>query len=401
MHRFVVLDGDGETIRRDWVPNRASTIRSSLRSLAEELGELPLVIMESQGGIGAIVEGVLEELGGRLELMSSSALDSTRKVEGVTSKDDTIDATLIATNKLRGSKSIRPAVEMTVDEKVIKQLSRMRDDQVKRLANVRKKLRSALVELCPQMVDQKTWTGPKYMSAGFAAVMKRWPALKGLDRARFTTIVDTLRKASRQSQQWCEKKAEALQEAASEIIASGELRELAGMEIGLLLAEIDAKSATISELETRIEKAIQAHPVGPKLLRMPGVGIATAAILIGEVLPIARNATQDQAASYCGITPSSRRSGKSDRTRIRRGANGRISKTLFCSAVAATKDSAIDRAYYDKKRRDFKGHPAAHKKAAIALARMRFKTMYRIMVDGTEYDLNKLVGSTLERNAPQ
>lgn len=397
MHRMVVVDESSEPVSVQWVQNRASSIRESLTEVSSKLGYLPVVVMETQGGIGSIVEGVVRELGGKLELLSSRALESVRRIEGVNYKDDTIDALLVATSKQRGSKAVREAVEATQGELVLKQLARMRNDQVNRLANLHKKLRSALVELCPQMVT-KDWAGPKYMSKGFEASLRRWEGFEGLERARRSTVVKVLRKASRQSLQWCETKAEALQEAAAEILVQGELRSLLTLELMMLLDEISAKQVMIRDLESRMEKAVHEHPVGSKLLTMPGVGIVTATVLLGFVLPIARTATQDQAASYSGITPANRKSGLSDKTKIRRGANGIISKTLFNSAVASLEVSAMDRNYYDKKRRDFQGHDAAHKKATIALARQRFKTMYRIMIEGVDYDLNKLVKSTMERS---
>lgn len=395
MHRLVVVDERCNRTDMRWVHNRASALREELGRVKAELGYLPTVVIEAQGGIGSIVEGVVRELDGRLELLSSGALESVRRIEGVTYKDDTIDAELIATSKQRWSKAVRLAAEPTEGERVLKQLGRMRNDLVNQLANLRKQVRSALVELCPQMVED-AWEGPCYMSRGFEAVALHWKGFEGLKQARLATVIKTLRKASRMPHKWCEQKARALREASAEILVQGELRELLGVELTMKLEEIKSKRMNVKLLEAKMDQAIAEHPVGPFLLTMPGVANITATVLLGEVLPIARNATEAQAASYSGITPENRKSGKSTKSR-RRGANGLISKTLFNSAVASLKVSALDRRYYDKKRKDFKGQKAGHKKATLCLARQRFKTMYRIMVDQVEYDREKLEMSTRRR----
>lgn len=69
----------------------------------------------------------------------------------------------------------------------------------------------------------------------------------------------------------------------------------------------------------------------------------------------------------------------------------------YMSAVNARLRSPIDKSYHDKKKRDFKGHPAQFKKATIALARHRHRIIYRILVNDEVYDPSRLAASTVER----
>jgi len=64
---------------------------------------------------------------------------------------------------------------------------------------------------------------------------------------------------------------------------------------------------------------------------------------IGEVLPVARNVSEGQAATYSGLTPLSRLSGKGGRpSKLARGVNKHALRTNYLSAFAAVSVSAID-----------------------------------------------------------
>ena len=126
--------------------------------------------------------------------------------------------------------------------------------------------------------------------------------------------------------------------------------------------------------------------MGVKLLEMHGIGPVIAGILISELLPVARAATEPQCATYAGVTPIGRKSGKAlDTTRLARGVNKRILHSLYTSSVVAIKHSAVDRAYYNKKVRDYAGHPKAHVAALIALSRQRHKVIYKLMTTDAIY----------------
>ena len=57
----------------------------------------------------------------------------------------------------------------------------------------------------------------------------------------------------------------------------------------------------------------------------------------------------------------------------------------------------MDRAYYQKKLRDYAGHPKPHVAAFIALSRQRHKLIYKLMTTDARYDKEILVTSHLKR----
>ena len=55
------------------------------------------------------------------------------------------------------------------------------------------------------------------------------------------------------------------------------------------------------------------------------------------------------------------------------------------------------RTYYERKRKDFEGHPKPHVKATLALARQRSKVIYKLLTTEACYDKETLICSHLER----
>ena len=144
------------------------------------------------------------------------------------------------------------------------------------------------------------------------------------------------------------------------------------------------------------------HPVGQRLVTMPGVGAYTAAADVGEVLPLARNTTEPKAATYAGITPLSRNSGKTrGRSRLARGVNKHALRANYLSAVSSLKCSALDKAHFDKQKKAHQGHPKPGVTATLSLARQRFKVKYKIMTTDAVYDKEILIASHLEREKKQ
>jgi transposase len=69
------------------------------------------------------------------------------------------------------------------------------------------------------------------------------------------------------------------------------------------------------EIAVEVERLVEAHPLQPVLISMPGVGIRTAARLLTEVSG-KDFATAGHLAAYAGLAPVTCRSGSSIRVKI-------------------------------------------------------------------------------------
>ena len=401
-HRFVLLDED--RTRRDsrWVKNRFEDIQEALAQLVLMLPEGAQLQLVTEGlrSIGGIVVQMATLMGIRVWQVNPKALDHYRDLEGQPRKDDDIDANLLALMCIRQMKGCRLAVDAKPEERVLCRLTRMHSQLVSRRTAAKNRLRSRLLELSPEVVDKK-WEGPVYSGKGMRSVLTKWPGFVGLERAQLRTIEKLLRSSSRCGDR-CAKMATELKKTATRIFLCEAERAVVAMELGLINQELEMIDASLKEVDQRVKEEVNRHPIARKLMEMPGEGVILAGVDIGEVLPLARNVSEGQAATYSGLTPLSRRSGKKDGpSKLARGVNKHAARANYQSAVAARNASAIDEAYFQKQLERHQGHPKPHVKAHIALARQRFKVKYKLMTTDARYDKEALIARHLERERQQ
>ena len=397
-HSAVLLDASGEFDKRFSVVNERGQIQEALAELLLEVGpDSPLVVVvESKRSHGRIVADVATELGCELWQVNTVALNHFRDLEGQPRKDDEWDAYLGARMVHLRMGGCRAAIETTEEERALSRLtriySRVTEDRKRYVA----RLRAVLLELAPEMLHGK-WKGPRPDSKAMLYVLERWPGFNGLERAQLRSIEKILRQCRYKSENRIPV-AKLIRKAARGISIEAEERSTLTMELGLLVRQIRLCDESIAQVYVEIACRVERHPVGRKLFEMHGNGPVITGVLVSELYPVARTAPEPKSATYAGVTPLSRKSGKSlDKDRLAQGVNKRVLHALYTSSVVAIKHSAVDRAYYQKKLRDYTGHPKPHVAAFIALSRQRHKLIYKLMTTDARYDKEILVASHLER----
>lgn len=288
------------------------------------------------------------------------------------------------------------ALDPRPEERVLCRLTRLHTQLVGQKRQAVSRVRSRLLELSPEVVDSQ-WDGPGYSSTGMRAVLERWPGFEGMGKARVSTVERVLRPVTRQGKA-CAKMAKAVLEMARRITLGAQERRVISMELDMAMQLLRLTEASLAKVDKEIKTAVEVHPKGRNLLEMSGVGQFTAGVLIGEILPLARNQSEGKSATYAGITPLSRRSGKIEgRSKLARGVNKHAVRAVYLSAVSARQCSALDSAYFQKQLERHKGHPKPHVKSFLSLARQRFKVMYKILTTDARYDKETLIRSHLKR----
>ena len=397
-HRFVLVDDRGGRQSACWVNNRRDKIVEAVTQMVLALPEGFRLRLVTEGvrSLGWVVAQVSGSLGLEVWQVNPKALNHYRDLEGQPRKDDDIDAYLAARMVVFGMEGCRVAVDPRPEERALCRLTRLRKQLIDRRTVVKNRLRSVLVELVPEVVT-KEWEGPAHDGKGMRAVLKRWPAFEGLEKARASTIEKVLRSSTRYGDR-CTAMSLRIKEMARRLAMAPMEREIVKMDISIVIAELEVLDDSVARLEKEIKHRVTEHPVGRKLLEIPGEGAVTAGSDIGEVLPVARNASEGMTATYTGLTPLSRRSGKGGkRSKLARGVNKHALRANYLSAIAAISASAIDAAYHQKQKERHQGHPKPHVKATLALARQRFKIKYKLMTTDAVYDKEILIASHLER----
>lgn len=397
-HRFVLVDDRGKRQHACWANNRRDKIEEAVAQMVLALPEGVRLRLVTEGvrSLGWVVAQVSGSLGLEVWQVNPKALKHYRDLEGQPRKDDDIDAYLAARMVVFGMESCRVAVDPRPEERALCRLTRLRKQLTDRRTVVKNRLRSLLVELAPEVVS-KDWEGPARDGKGMRAIIKRWPAFEGLDKARASTIEKVLRSSTRHGDR-CKVMSVPLKEMARRVAMAPMEYEIVKMDMSMAIAELEVLDGSIAKLEKEIKHRVMEHPVGRKLLDMPGEGLVTVGTDIGEVLPVARNVSEGKAATYAGLTPLSRRSGKGGKpSKLARGVNKHALRTNYLSAIAALSASAIDAAYHQKQKARHQGHPKPHVKATLSLARQRFKIKYKLMTTDAVYDKEILISSHLER----
>lgn len=139
-------------------------------------------------------------------------------------------------------------------------------------------------------------------------------------------------------------------------------------------------------LATELEDLLATHPLAEIITSMPGVGSRTAVELLRTVGDGSTFASAAHIASYCGLAPTTRQSGRTIKGehQARRG-NRTLRGALYISAFASLKHPP-SRAYYDRKRAEGKSHTAA----LTCLARRRVDVMHAMIRDRRPYQADHL-----------
>lgn len=115
------------------------------------------------------------------------------------------------------------------------------------------------------------------------------------------------------------------------------------------LTEIVALTATINALERRIRDRVTV--AAPTLLAMPGVGVLTAAKIVGEAAGVGRFKSEAAFARHAGIAPIPVWSGNTaGRVRLTRSGNRQLNAAVHRIAVTQIRLDGLGKIYYDKKR---------------------------------------------------
>jgi transposase len=108
----------------------------------------------------------------------------------------------------------------------------------------------------------------------------------------------------------------------------------------------------LKDLGREIERKLDQHEIGKLLTTIDGVGLQTAACLIAELIDPARFPNAGALASYVGVTPRLRQSGKrrfSGRRSIPLG-NARLRRALWMPILAAVRCNPWLRDHYQRLR---------------------------------------------------
>jgi transposase len=373
-HHACALDPTGRRLYDRPLPNDETALRSVLARLAAH-GRV-LVVVDQPASIGALTIAVARSLGVDVGYLPGLAMRRIADLYPGEGKTDARDAFIIADAARTMPHTLR---RVGTDDETLAELTVLAgydDDLAAQSTRLTNRLRDALLHIHPAL---ERLLGKHFDRPGVLALLSAAPTPQALRELGSDAIADLVRAGGspRLATSLPSKILTTLE--AQTVIVPG--TAAFGRVIAGVAAQLREVHAERNRLAADLETLLEAHPLAPVLISMPGVGLRTALKILTIVGDGSAFPSAGHLAAYAGLAPVTRRSGSSIKgeTRSQRG-NHALKSALFLSAFASLADPA-SRAYYDRKRAEGKKHNAA----LTCLARRRVDVLYAMLRDRVPY----------------
>lgn len=213
-----------------------------------------------------------------------------------------------------------------------------------------------------------------------AHLVKYYPAAQDIARLGVEDLTAIMRKISRGK--LGRERAEELVAAAKNSVGICEGRESIFLEIAHLNARIENESDFIDTLENQLDEYLQQIPYSGSILSIKGIGVVTAAGLIGEVADFNKFDTISEIMKLAGLDLYEISSGKHrGQRRISKRGRPLMRKLLFFAAINAVKSNGIMHQSYQR----MVERGMLKMKALVAISRKLLGLIFAIVRDNTTY----------------
>ena len=337
-HAIAVVDASGAVVAK---PVHCAEDAEGYRRLLEIAGppDGALVAMEATGHYWQNLFAALVAAGHRVALLNPSRTHRFAGEDLRRGKTDAVDALSIA----RFAAQKRPAVTPLTDEVTleIRELVRFRDRLVQDFGDRTRQLHRLVdlgfPELTKYVKDLSSETATAILAAYPTAAAFRNVAARRLARL----------KTDGRHQVGDELAAQLL--AAAKTSVGAHHGEAYRVQVQMICEDLDLLRKRIRGFDERIDTTLAKHAVGTLRTTIDGIGSNTAARLIAELQDPARFRDAAALASYVGVVPATRHSGK--RAPLRAGitgyGNARLRMALWMPTLSAVRRNPWLRAYYE------------------------------------------------------
>ena len=364
-HWACVANRDGEVLLSAPVANREGDLDSLFAGFPGAL-----VVVDQPRNIGALALSRARRAGMPSAYLPGLAAHGASKLFAGDAKTDERDAMVIAKTALGIPDALLPVAERPPEIEAARTLAAQRDFLTCENTRSKNRLRSILLESCPEFEALADLSDPAVLNL-MAALGGPWSIAAAPARA-----VGALTRGCGRD------KADAL----VRLVASSSAPHPAAVAcedrvVRLLARRIAEGTEEISSLAREISSLLDSNETYRCLLTVPGVGPKTASELVISV-DIADFPSHDRLASYCGLAPRNRQSGTSvSSVSASRQGNKRLKNLLIFSCNSLVRSRGRWGEYYTRCRD--RGMP--HGKALKAVARKRLKVIYAVMRDRVPY----------------
>ena len=355
----------GEVLRSEPVANT----EHDLDGLSAQAEAGTLVVVDQVRNIGSLAVSRARLAGLPVAYLPGIAAHGAAKLFAGDAKTDERDAAVIAKTALGIPDSLLPVPKHGERLEAARSMAAQRSHMAACSTRGKNRLRSILLESCPEFEALADLADPHWLrmmeslggpwgivDAGKAAV---GAVTRGANRARIDAAV-----------------------AAAASTRPSEYRVMAeNPQVKVLARRIRESAEEAARLDAEITALLAGDETYACLPTIPGIGPRTESELVTSI-DIGDFPDHDHLASYCGIAPRNRRSGKSisSASSSRQGSKRLKNLLIFsCNSLSRSKGRFGD--YY----RSCRERGMCHGEALKAVARKRLKVIYAIMRDKVPY----------------
>jgi transposase len=375
-HHCYVIDGDGNRLLSQRIPNDEPAMLQLIAGVLEIAGGDPVVwATDLNHGGPALLIALLVGHGQDILYIPGRTVHHASKIYRGEGKTDAKDAAVIADQaRMRNDlQPLRAGDEISTGLRIL--TARRADKSADRVRAINR-LQAQLLEYFPAL--ERAFDYSRSKAALLLLTKHRTP--DGIRRAGEARIHAWLKKNGARSSAAVAAAAVEAAKSQHTIVPAQHMGE--GI-VAALAREILALNEELAEIDALISEKVTAHRHTQVLLSMPGFGPILAAEFLGATggdLTVFQSA--DRFAGVVGLAPAPRDSGRISGNHHRpRRYDRRLLRVFYLSGLSALKSCPASRGYYDRKRVEGKSHI----QAMLSLARRRLNVLWAMLRDGTTY----------------
>jgi len=337
-----------------------------------------LIGMEPTGHYWRKVAYFAKDSGYEVRFVRTTALRHQRELdESSSAKSDARDAVTIA-NITREGKYIDTAIEDGVFRQ-LRGLAHVRERIQRYNTGSKHALQAVLDDHFPEL-NGIFWS---MEAKGLWAVLENCPFPENVIELGVKRLSELIAKSSRRKVS-AEKKAAEIYQAAKETVGLKQIGVADRYRVETYLEEVKRSEAKLKDIEKEMGKLLEEVPYAKNLLSIPGVGVLSCAVFLGELGDPSNFKHPKQIIKYAGYDPQENDSGQTiGRKRISKKGRWMLRKYLYFMSMSAIYRSKFFRDYYERKLKGSNrfGQPLKKKEAICAVAIKLIKVIFALLRD--------------------
>lgn len=337
-----------------------------------------LIGMEPTGHYWRKIAYFAKDRGYEVRFVRTTALRHQRELdESSSAKSDVRDAVTIA-NITREGKYIDTVIEDGVFRQ-LRTLAHVRERIQRYNVGSKHALKAVLDDHFPELKNI-FWS---MKSKGLWAVLENCPFPENVIDLGLKKLTELIAKSTR-CRESAAKKAAEIYEAARETVGLKQIGVADRYRVETYLEEVKRSEAQLKDIEKEMGKLLEEVPYAKNILSIPGVGVLSCAVFLGELGDPSNFKHPKQIIKYAGYDPQENDSGQSiGRKRISKKGRWMLRKYLYFMSMRAIYRSKFFRDYYEGKLKSSNrfGQPLKKKEAICAVAIKLIKVIFALLRD--------------------